>query len=157
VAEYVTISEFAKMAGVSRQAVYKRIDKDLKGYIIKDGNKLKISTDALCLGDIKVTQAAAIQTSLAPPNELSTIVNLINKCVEIEKQNQIINNVLAQQIAELGKSLDKLTQVFNAAAVKFGSTLVEEDKKVKKSIWQCFISRKFRKNRDINPIAQKNK
>ena len=145
------------MAGVSRQAVYKRIDKDLKGYIIKDGNKLKISTDALCLGDIKVTQAAATQTSLAPTNELSTIVNVIDSFVKIEKQSQVINNVLAQQIAELGKSLDKLTQVVDEAVTKLGSTLVEEDKKVGKGILQWLITRKFRKNRDINSISQKNK
>lgn len=159
--EYITISEFAKRANVSRQAIYKKLDKGLKNYLINDGHVLKISTDALAAKDIKIKSPELVKnekrTDLADFNDLSTIVNVIDSFMEIEKQNQVINNRVAQQIAELGKALDKITQVVDEAVTKLGSTLVAEDKKVEKGIWQWLISRKFRKNRDINSMSQKNK
>ena len=145
-AEYITISEFAKRANVSRQAIYKKLDKGLKNYLINDGHVLKISTDALAAKDIKIKSVELEKnekrTDLAAFNDMSTIVNVIDKFVEIEKQNQVINNRVAQQIAELGKALDKLTQAVDEAVTKLGETFIEEDKKVKKSIWQWLISRK---------------
>lgn len=144
--EYITISEFAKRANVSRQAIYKKLDKGLKNYLINDGHVLKISTDALAAKDIKIKSAELEKnekrTDLAAFNDMSTIVNVIDSFVEIEKQNQVINNRVAQQIAELGKALDKLTQAVDEAVTKLGETFIEEDKKVKKSIWQWLISRK---------------
>lgn len=145
-AEYITISEFAKRANVSRQAIYKKLDKGLKNYLINDGHVLKISTDALAAKDIKIKSVELEKnekrTDLAAFNDMSTIVNVIDKFVEIEKQNQVINNMMVQQISELGKALDKLTQAVDEAVTKLGSTLVEEDKKVGKGIWQWLISRK---------------
>lgn len=145
-AEYITISEFAKRANVSRQAIYKKLDKGLKNYLINDGHVLKISTDALAAKDIKIKSVELEKnekrTDLAAFNDMSTIVNVIDKFVEIEKQNQVINNMMVQQISELGKALDKLTQAVDEAVTKLGSTLVAEDKKVEKGIWQWFISRK---------------
>ena len=139
--EYITISEFAKRANVSRQAIYKKLNKGLKNYLITDGHVLKISTDALAAKDIKIKSSELVKnekrTDLAAFNDLSTIVNVIDSFVEIEKQNQAINNRVAQQIAELGEALDKLTQAFNEAATKLGSTLVEEDKKIEKGDVIC--------------------
>ena len=153
-AEYITISEFAKRANVSRQAIYKKLDKGLKNYLINDGHVLKISTDALAAKDIKIKSVELEKnekrTDLAAFNDMSTIVNVIDKFVAIEKQNQVINNMMVQQISELRKSLDNLTQAFNGAATKLGETFIEEDKKVKKSIWQWFISRKKSKIRDMD-------
>lgn len=44
---YYTVPEFAELAGVSKQAVYQRIRRDLKGYTIKEAGVTKISGDAL--------------------------------------------------------------------------------------------------------------
>lgn len=49
--KYFTISKFAEMANVSRQAVYRRIDKDLKNYVIHENGVMKISEDALTFFD----------------------------------------------------------------------------------------------------------
>lgn len=45
--KYFSISKFAKMANVTRQAVYRRIEKDLKNYVINENGVMKISKDAL--------------------------------------------------------------------------------------------------------------
>ncbi len=47
--EYLTIKEFAAAAGVSEQAIYKRINKSLKPYAIVIGGKKKISIEGLAL------------------------------------------------------------------------------------------------------------
>ena len=43
--EYLTIKEFAAAAGVSEQAIYKRINKSLKPYAIVIDGKRKISIE----------------------------------------------------------------------------------------------------------------
>ncbi len=50
---YVSISEFARMAGVSRQAIYARLDGDLSGFCKIVNRKRLISTAALALFDVK--------------------------------------------------------------------------------------------------------
>ena len=44
---YLTVKEFSEQAGVSTQAVYKRIPTDLQKYIKLDGNKKTIDSAAL--------------------------------------------------------------------------------------------------------------
>ena len=44
---YYTVPGFAELAGVSKQAVYQRIRRDLKKYTIKEAGVTKISGDAL--------------------------------------------------------------------------------------------------------------
>lgn len=44
---YYSVQEFAELAGVSKQAVYDRIKKDLAGYTVKKGGKTMISGEAL--------------------------------------------------------------------------------------------------------------
>ena len=149
-AEYITISEFAKRVGKSRQAIYSRINKDLRNYIVKEGNKLKISTDALYVVDSDVVSAyfkvlpkkevaeatpevsnSEKPSGLAVLNDMSTFVKLIDKKEKqitdlleiIKQQNETINNLLAQQN--------------------------------KQSFFKRFISRKKAKNRDIKSISRK--
>ena len=44
---FYTVQEFAELAGVSKQAVYERIKRDLKGYTIKHSGRTMISGEAL--------------------------------------------------------------------------------------------------------------
>jgi len=143
-AEYITISEFAKKVGKSRQAIYSRINKDLRNYIVKEGNKLKISTDAVYAVDSDVISAYFKKNTLndevseieKKPNldvfdNVSTFVKLIDKKEKqitdlleiIKQQNETINNLLEQQN--------------------------------KQSFFKRFISRKKAKNRDIKSISRK--
>lgn len=65
--EYLTVQKFAERAGVSNQAVYERIKKDLTGYTTKKGNRMMISAAALdFVGnkvDNQVVQAESIKQS----------------------------------------------------------------------------------------------
>lgn len=47
--KYYTVPEFAALAGVTKQAVYDRIKKDLGGFTTKQGGKTLISAEALCM------------------------------------------------------------------------------------------------------------
>lgn len=108
--EYITINEFAKLANISRQAVYKRIEKDLKGYIIKEANKTKISTDALLLFDNEGVSNKEVATvtdkektsKIVVFDELSTLVTLVDK-----KENQV--DKLLEIIDQMQATIDKLT------------------------------------------------
>lgn len=45
--EFVTVKRFAELAGVSTQAVYKKINSDLQGFVRLDGSKKTVDTAAL--------------------------------------------------------------------------------------------------------------
>ena len=76
--EYLSIADFADTAGVSKQAVYKRLDKDLKPYLkIIDGRK--------CL---EVSAIELFQTTPGLSTQSST--------VETTKDKQSINYLMLQ-------------------------------------------------------------
>lgn len=130
--EYVTITEFAKLAKVSRQAVYRRLDNDLKGYIVKEGNKLKINLDAVHMFDKSVTQVTQSESeevsepsNLALLDELSTFVQRADKKdKQIEQLVNIVDN-MQKTIDKLMSRIDELSDI-----------------KPKVSFWERFISRK---------------
>lgn len=49
--DYVTVAEFAKQVGFSRQAIYSRLDKDLTEFVKVVDNAKMINLDALTLFD----------------------------------------------------------------------------------------------------------
>jgi predicted transcriptional regulator len=51
--EHITISDFAEAVGVTPQAIYKRIKKDLSPYVKETPNGKLISTEALKLFDVE--------------------------------------------------------------------------------------------------------
>lgn len=50
---YYSVPEFAELAGVSKQAVYERIRRDLSGYTKKEGGRTLISGEALAYVGVK--------------------------------------------------------------------------------------------------------
>lgn len=116
--EYVTITEFAKLAKVSRQAVYRRLDNDLKGYIVKEGNKLKINLDAVHMFDKSVTQVTQSESeevsepsNLALLDELSTFVQRADKKdKQIEQLVNIVDN-MQKTIDKLMSRIDELSDI----------------------------------------------
>lgn len=52
-AEYVSIAKFAEIAGITKQAVYQRLNKDLTTYVKIDGKVKMVSTAALPLFAVK--------------------------------------------------------------------------------------------------------
>lgn len=130
-AEYITISEFAKKVNLSRQAIYKRLDKDLKGYIINDGHKLKINVDAIHMID---TGDNPESKENADCLELSTVVNLQNL---VDKKEQQINELI-EIIKEQNKAIELLVT-----------------RQCQRGFWRRIIPQKNQDFRDINSISQK--
>lgn len=113
--EYVTITEFAKLAKVSRQAVYRRLDNDLKGYIVKEGNKLKINLDAVHMFDKSVTQVTQSESeevsepsNLALLDELSTFVQRADKK---DKQIEQLVNIVDNMQKTIDKLMDRINEL----------------------------------------------
>lgn len=116
--EYISISEFAKRAGVSQQAVYKRLDKDLKPWLIIKENKKALNIKALdiFLGKTDSTEVEKVE--------------LLKRTIEVlEKQNETLTKELDiknGQIESLNKSLDELNQRFHESNLLIGSYRQQE-------------------------------
>lgn len=110
--KYFTISKFAEMANVSRQAVYRRIDKDLKDYVSNENGVMKISVKALKFFNLASEQKETIDNQnvdimqfMDSFNQNLKIVQVLektiqNKDIQIEKLLEIID--------DMQKNIDKL-------------------------------------------------
>lgn len=125
--KYFTISKFAEMANVSRQAIYRRIEKDLKNYVINENGVMKISKDALMFfgnSDSTIVQEKhsdmmMIYNEQIAKNEelhkteialLSTLVRSDRK--KTEKIDNLLDtiNELNNTIKDMQKTIDKLSE-----------------------------------------------
>lgn len=124
-AEYITISEFAKKVNLSRQAIYKRLEKDLKGYVVNEGHKLKINVDAIHMIDTNTTPETA---EIAECQEVSTVVNWLDL---VDKKDKQINDLL-----EIIKQQNKAIELLVA-------------KQCQRGFWRRLIPQKNQDFRDI--------
>lgn len=69
---YYSVPEFAALAGVSKQAVYDRIKRDLSGYTRKEGGRTVISGEALPFVGVKMESKAENQLDFEKSSEKST-------------------------------------------------------------------------------------
>lgn len=97
--EYLTVPEFAERAGVSKQAVYSRINSGkIDDYITEEGGKKRISTAALPF--------------FAPRQEKSEVDNqeqttLLRKLTEVGSQNQSTTDKLIEELTQQIKTLNQ--------------------------------------------------
>ena len=132
--ELYTVAEFAKIAGVSKQAVYSRLDKGLKQFVQKvDGQKM-LKKEALQLYDKqKVEQSNS--------SNLSTL-DLLSKTIES----------LQRQLEEKDKQIERLTEALiieqqhasQAQALHAGT--IHQALEEKKEPKQNFLQRLFKRN-----------
>ena len=100
--EYIPISEFAKRAGVSQQAIYKRLDKDLNPWLKVESKKKMLNVRALELFRPE-------QHSTGSP-ELATIM-LLQKTVDmLEKELEIKNSQIEELNSRLKESYTLIDQ-----------------------------------------------
>lgn len=128
--EYISITEFAKLAGVSRQTVYRRLDNDLKGYIVKEGHKIKINTDAIFMFDSVTKKEVTTVIDEAKPTDIEVLQKVSHNVREC--------NMRLQQIEKLDVTIDRLEQTMD----KLVAVLEKIAEKPKPSFWQRLISRK---------------
>lgn len=100
--EYISISEFAKKAGVSHQAIYKRLDKDLQPWLQVANSKKLINIKALELFEVK--------ESATDSTEVATI-KLLQKTVEmLEKELSVKNDQIKDQAKQITELSDRLKE-----------------------------------------------
>ena len=95
--EYVPIKEFARTAGISTQAVYKRLNTDLKPYATELNGEKRISTAAF-----KLFQKNEFATELT--TKLTTKLN------EVGKQNEELIALLKQELKHKTDENERLNQ-----------------------------------------------
>lgn len=113
--KYFTISKFAEMANVTRQAVYRRIDKDLKEFVVEENGVKKISVNALQLFNSASEQKEIIS------NENVDIMQIVSKIDEGLKIVQVVDKTLHnkdKQIESLLKIIDDMQKTIDKLSYK---------------------------------------
>lgn len=117
--EYISIKEFAAKVGVSKQAVYRRIEKDLKQYVKVENGTKSISTEALPLFYDKPVNCS-VENSLKLENKgKAEDSGLVQECFRytfqvMREQIEIKDRQLAEkdrQLAEKDKQLQNIYEL----------------------------------------------
>ena len=103
--EYFSVSQFAEMANVTRQTVYRRLDKELKDFVVKENNKIKISKDALFLFDKSVSNFVTDNNE----NEIICYNNQMAKNEELHKTEIALLSSIVRANSEKTAKIDNLT------------------------------------------------
>ena len=103
--EYFSVSQFAEMANVTRQTVYRRLDKELKDFVVKENNKIKISKDALFLFDKSVSNFVTDNNE----NEIICYNNQMAKNEELYKTEIALLSSIVRANSEKTSKIDNLT------------------------------------------------
>lgn len=164
--QYVSIAEFAKLAGVSKQAVYSRLDsQELTNFIQVEtsGKRQKklINTDALSLfNSSKVNQVEQENIQVEQPLEQSisclqdqlkekdkTIETLLAQISQLQESNHSLSQSLVDQNKEITRLLDQQQQLQQSQQILYArlqapaekeSTQTPEDQK-KSSFFSRFF------------------
>lgn len=113
--KYFSVSQFAEMANVTRQAVYRRIDKDLKEFVVEENGVKKISVNALQLFNSASEQKEIIS------NENVDIMPIVSKIDEGLKIVQVVDKTLHnkdKQIESLLKIIDDMQKTIDKLSDK---------------------------------------
>ena len=118
--EYFTISKFAEMANVSRQAVYRRIDKAPKNYVIHENGVMKISEDALLFfdnSDSTIVQEKHSDLMIVYNEQMAKNVEfheseiaLLSSLVRADSEKTAKIDNLMDTIKELNKTMETMQQ-----------------------------------------------
>lgn len=118
---FISVGEFAKLVGISQQAIYKRIKKDdekLKPFVKNENNKYFISIDAVeQIFKIELKTENDVDTKQDNENivDKDFIIELLQKQLEekqkeIEEKNQQIHSLI-DNIANLNITLSQQQQL----------------------------------------------
>ena len=119
--EYLTIKEFSKQVGLSRQAIYQRLEKDLKPFV-KIVDKVKyIRSGALELFAVKPIECMVENSLKVETPENTDETGLVKDCFQytfkvVKEQIEIKDKQLAEkdtQLAEKDKQLAELMKLLS--------------------------------------------
>ena len=138
--EYLSIAEFAKRAGVTKQAVYLRLNKDLKPYLNELDGKKCLNIKALELYDIDPLEKDASSTIIDLMGHLEKQYELLSHLVDVlEADNAKLHaelDIKNKQLLESNERQRELSimldqqQKLNAQALLTGSTQAQNSSPV---------------------------
>lgn len=126
--EYLSIKEFAEKAGVSTQAIYARLAKDLQPYLKTENGKKSMSIEALALFDTDEHQT-----------NLSTDLQLALKCLQAQLE------IKDKQIAELTTALINEQHSAQQAHALHAGTMQQKEKAIEGKTKVRLFSRWFKR------------
>lgn len=122
--EYLTVAEFAERAGVTKQAVYKRLNNQLQKYVIEQNGRKLIKSSALNDLYSDVSQAKS-QPVVQPLN--NQLIELFK--AEKEEKQKIIDMLLQEKSALQMKLTQKEHQLQLLEENK--ETAIRQDQRIK--------------------------
>lgn len=127
--EYISVSEFARRAGVSKQAIYKRLSTDLSTYIkMIDGRKMLKSS---ALEHFKSRQEDN-QTA----NQVETI-NLLKKTIDMLEKELAAKD---RQIEALQQMVDQEQKLHAVTSQRLLAANSDPEEQAKRHWWQRWQS-----------------
>ncbi len=152
--EYISVAEYAKIKGISKQAVYKQLNNKLKRFSIKVDGKTCLKIEALT--DIEKEQLNEIEQPIEQPidNQIQpflqeqiaekdkTIQSLLRQIESLQEQNANLTNLLqnSQMILAAEKQL-QLTEAASKEQEREAESQEQEKKKDKKGFFGFFRKR----------------
>ena len=130
----ITVSELAHRLGVSRQAVYNRLTKDLSKFVKVVDNKKVL--------DIAVLEYLGVnEVDKNMSNEVDKIVNVLT--AELEIKNEQIRS-LQEQVTQLTEALQNTTSSLMAAQALHASSVKQlaDGSQSKNKCWSKFRKKK---------------
>ena len=130
----ITVSELAHRLGVSRQAVYNRLTKDLSKFVKVVDNKKVL--------DIAVLEYLGVnEVDKNMSNEVDKIVNVLT--AELEIKNEQIRS-LQEQVTQLTEALQNTTSRLMAAQALHASSVKQlaDGSQSKNKFWSKFRKKK---------------
>ena len=116
--EYISVSEFASRAGVTCQAVYLRLNKDLKPYLKLDGKRKTVNVEGL-----KLYQKSSVEQDVEQP-----IAELLKSQLEAkDRQLEVKDHQLEEKDKQIAELLERLKES-NYTLVRFGIEDKQEPK-----------------------------
>ena len=147
--EWLTISEASKRVGVSYQAIYKRLNTNLKPYVKKVKGKVLLNSKGL--EEFYSTKVQKINSTVQSGVELKEVVDILSDQVEIlrnelnQKDEQIktLHDLLNQSLKNQSQSNFVLAQ--EQQAKKMIESEEENSKSKQKEIIQPWYKKIFKK------------
>ena len=139
---FISVSEYATIKGISKQAVYKQLNNKLKEFVVMVENKKLLDIAVLTAEELNQVEQLLNQ----PLNQVEQpadnhLLLLLEK--QIEEKDNTIKSLLAQ-IESLQEQNGKLTDLLNNSQILLGmekkQQLLEQDnqKPTRKSIFNIF-------------------
>ncbi len=128
--KYYTVAEFAKIVGVTRQTVYKKMATELTSFCKEINGQKMISYQAFSKFAVNDLQDAACKVNVTSDNNLTEIIRIFDKQLS-EQYSQITEKDLQltrkdEQIEKLQEQIAELTKAFREAQALHAGTMQRE-------------------------------